>query len=196
MEIENLFAGRHMDMAALEESDAPIIARWFDDPEFVRRFEAVPARPRATAEIAGQILTARDSQDDYLFGFRLRGINALVGYGALDGINWRNRVAWLAVALSSDYWGRGLGREAVRLMLSYAFGELELHRVQLTVFASNGPAISMYEAVGFQREGVYREFLQRDGQRVDMLLMGMLAREWIELAKKGRDCIPSGPDSQ
>jgi RimJ/RimL family protein N-acetyltransferase len=185
LEIESLFAGRHLDMAALDESDAPIIARWFDNPEFVRRFEAVPARPRAAAEIAGQILTARDSQEDHLFGFRLRGINALVGYGALDGINWRNRVAWLAVALSSDYWGRGLGREAVRLMLGYAFDELGLHRVQLTVFASNSPAVGLYEKVGFQREGVYREFLLRDGQRVDMLLMGMLAREWAAMVTLG-----------
>ena len=185
MESKSLFAGQRLEMTALEESDAPIIARWFDDPEFVRRFEAVPARPRAAAEIQGLILTARDSQDDYLFGFRLRGIRSLVGYGALDGINWRNRVAWLAVALSSDYWGRGLGREAVRLMLGYAFGELELHRVQLTVFATNAPAIRLYEGIGFQREGAYREFLQRDGQRVDLLLMGMLAHEWGTLAAGG-----------
>lgn len=178
VQIESLFAGERLDMIALEERDAQIISHWYDDPEFARRFEATPARPRAAAEIAARILAARDSQEDYLFGFRLRTSGALVGWGALDGINWRNRVAWLAVALSPDYWGQGLGYEAMRLMLGYAFRELALHRVQLTVFADNTPALRLYERVGFRREGVYREYLLRDGQRVDMLLMGLLAHEW------------------
>jgi RimJ/RimL family protein N-acetyltransferase len=56
--------------------------------------------------------------------------------------------------------------------------ELNLHRVQLTVFSYNERAIALYEKLGFQREGVYREFIQRDGRRYDMYLYGLLRREW------------------
>jgi RimJ/RimL family protein N-acetyltransferase len=48
----------------------------------------------------------------------------------------------------------------------------------LTVFSYNDWAIRLYEKLGFQREGVFREFLQRDGQVYDMLLYGLLRREW------------------
>jgi RimJ/RimL family protein N-acetyltransferase len=66
----------------------------------------------------------------------------------------------------------------MRLALDYAFSELNLHRVQLTVFAYNARAIALYEKLGFVREGVYREFLHRDGVRYDMYLYGLLRREW------------------
>ncbi len=181
MQVRTLFMAERLQITALEESDASVIASWYTDAEFVRRFEATPARPKGREEIVARIIEARNSQEDYLFGFRLRGADALVGWGALDQINWRNRVAWLALALGPDHWGRGLGGEALHLLLVYAFRELGMHRVQLTVFANNGPAIRLYERAGFCREGVYREFLLRDGKRVDMLLMGMLAHEWAEL---------------
>ncbi len=180
MEVKNLFFTLRLQLAALEESDAALIARWYEHPEFVRRFEATPAHPKSRAELATRIVEARTSQEDYLFGFRLRGDHVLVGWGALDGILWRNRVAWVSLALSPDHWGQGLGREALELLLAYAFRELGLHRVQLTVFADNPTAIRLYEKAGFRHEGVYREFLLRDGQRVDMLLMGLLAHEWLK----------------
>ena len=64
------------------------------------------------------------------------------------------------------------------LILRFAFNELNLHRVQLTVFEYNDRAVAVYERLGFQREGVYREALYRDGVRYDMYLYGLLRREW------------------
>jgi RimJ/RimL family protein N-acetyltransferase len=75
-------------------------------------------------------------------------------------------------------WGKSYGGEALHLLLDHAFGELNLHRVQLTVLACNEPAIALYEKLGFVREGVYREFLLRDRIRFDMYLYGLLRREW------------------
>ena len=50
--------------------------------------------------------------------------------------------------------------------------------MQATVFSYNQPSMQLLTSVGFQREGVYREFLQRDGQRHDMYLFGLLRHEW------------------
>lgn len=46
------------------------------------------------------------------------------------------------------------------------------------MFSYNERAIALYEKLGFQREGIYREFLQRHGKRFDMYLYGILRREW------------------
>jgi RimJ/RimL family protein N-acetyltransferase len=53
-----------------------------------------------------------------------------------------------------------------------------MHRLNLTVFSYNTRAIRLYERLGFVKEGVQREFLQRDGQRHDMIFYGLLASEW------------------
>jgi RimJ/RimL family protein N-acetyltransferase len=64
------------------------------------------------------------------------------------------------------------------LVLRFAFHEINLHRLQLTVFAYNERAIASYERLGFVREGVFREFINHDGRRYDMILYGLLRHEW------------------
>jgi len=90
-------------------------------------------------------------------------------------------MAWLAIGLGPDHWDQGYGQEAMRLLLAFGFQELNLYRVQLTVFSYNPRAIRVYEKLGFQREGVFRQALHRDGQRHDMLLYGLLRPEWEAL---------------
>jgi RimJ/RimL family protein N-acetyltransferase len=74
--------------------------------------------------------------------------------------------------------GRGIGTEATRLIVGYAFEELGLHRVQLDAYAFNDRALRVYEKVGFVREGARREVERRDGVRVDEVLMAVLDHEW------------------
>jgi RimJ/RimL family protein N-acetyltransferase len=85
--------------------------------------------------------------------------------------------------------GRGLGREATRLVLAWAFDVLGVHRVELEVLAGNGRAINCYLACGFVREGIRREAeLYPDGWK-DFIIMGVLRDEWC------RDHPPSPPEA-
>jgi RimJ/RimL family protein N-acetyltransferase len=115
----------------------------------------------------------------YLFAIRPLDADDLLGYVELDGILWAHQIGWLGIGIGEPgNWGRGYGYEALRLALDFAFHELNLYRVQLTVFEYNERAIALYEKLGFRREGVFREFVHRDGRRYDMLLYGLLRREW------------------
>ena len=88
-------------------------------------------------------------------------------------------IGWVAIAFGDEAnRGKGYGYEAMQLLLKFAFHELNLHRVQLTVFEYNIRAIRLYEKMGFVREGTQREFLQRDGRRYDMYFYGLLVHEW------------------
>ena len=69
----------------------------------------------------------------------------------------------------------------MQLILKLAFQEWNLHRVSLAVLGYNERAIRAYEKVGFKLEGALRGFVQRDGQRWDMPMMGVLRKEWEEL---------------
>ncbi|MGE5702707.1 MAG: GNAT family N-acetyltransferase [Clostridia bacterium] len=179
--MNNVLLGEHIKLTVLARQDAHVIATWQEEHGFLRNLDALPAAPKSIEQIEEWLDGARKSANSYLFGIRLKETDELIGYVEIDGILWNHRVAGIAIAIGTQTQrGRGYGREALERLLAFAFMELNLHRVQLTVFAYNQPAITLYEKMGFKQEGVYREFLCRDGQRHDMLLYGMLEREWRE----------------
>jgi RimJ/RimL family protein N-acetyltransferase len=69
----------------------------------------------------------------------------------------------------------------MRLMVRYGFTELNLHRISLTVFEHNPRGIRSYEKCGFKHEGRIRDFQLRDGNRSNLLHMGILRTEWENL---------------
>ena len=81
----------------------------------------------------------------------------------------------------TEYWGRGYGTDAMNVLLRYAFTEINLRRVTLTVFEYNPRAIRSYEKAGFCHEGRLRKVLNKEGRRWDVLYMGILREEWLEV---------------
>ncbi|HEU5012611.1 MAG TPA: GNAT family protein [Roseiflexaceae bacterium] len=174
-----LFSDTTIRLTALTREDLPTIARWYEDADMQRLFDARPAAPRSITDLEQWLDGQRGAHNGVLLGIRRQTDDALLGYVELDGILWAQRVGGLAIVIGERAErGKGYGHAAMQLALRYAFDELNLHRVQLTVFSYNTAAIRLYERLGFQREGVYREFLERDGQRHDMFLYGLLRREW------------------
>jgi RimJ/RimL family protein N-acetyltransferase len=103
-----------------------------------------------------------------------------VGWIGLDGIHWQHGAASLAIGIgSAENRGKGYGSEAIRLLLDFAFNEMNLHHIGLTVFSYNTGARALYERLGFVYEGTRREFMQRDGERWDMHFYSMLRPEWV-----------------
>jgi len=68
-------------------------------------------------------------------------------------------------------WNKGLGIEATRLVLAYAFGLRDIARVELRVLAYNTRAIKSYEKVGFKVREVLKDSAEIDGQRFDDWIM-------------------------
>ena len=164
---------------AREARDLPIFSQWNQDTAFLRRYEAAPAAPKTEKQLAAYIEEQQKSSTAYPFAIRLLDADDLIGYCELDGILWSQGTGWVSIGIGDPALReRGYGTEAMRLLLTLAFDELNLRRVQLTVFSYNAPAIRVYEKLGFQREGLFREFLYRDGRTFDMVLYGVLRREF------------------
>ena len=109
-----------------------------------------------------------------------------VGEARLDNINKTDRRARLAIGLFSErHLGLGLGRDAIKLVLRHAFGDLGLHRVDLRVLSYNVRAIRCYEACGFVREGVERESANVGGQWHDDWIMAILAQDFLNTTGHG-----------
>jgi RimJ/RimL family protein N-acetyltransferase len=179
MNQENLFRGGRIRLTAPRPDDVQTWVRWYEDSSFGRLFDMRPAYPRSVERLHGLLDSMMRSTEGYPFAIRLHENDALIGHVELDDVQWAHRSAWVSIAIGDPAnRGLGYGTEALRLLLDFGFRELNLHRVQLTVFSYNAPAIRLYERLGFVREGAHREALLRDGERYDMYLYGLLAREW------------------
>lgn len=175
----NLLRGELVRLTAVAPGDLPVITRWWSDSGFLRLYNTSPAAPRNEDQLSRRFDLSQTSHDVYLFAVRLLDEDELIGLLEFDGIDWAHRTTFVSIGIGEEgYRGRGYGREAMELGLAFAFNELNLHRVCLTVFSYNEPAIALYERLGFMREGIYREHLERDGRRYDMYLYGLLHREW------------------
>jgi RimJ/RimL family protein N-acetyltransferase len=176
-----LLRGERVRLTAFSQDDPPIIARWYRDTALLRLFDAVAARPQSEAELARRL--QRWEQDENGFYFAIRRIedsdDDLLGLIELDGVLWTHGVCGISIAIGNRAdWGHGYGYEAGELALAFVFQEVNLHRVTATVFSYNKRSRALVEKLGFRREGVFREFLERDGERHDMLLYGLLRPEW------------------
>lgn len=186
----NLLRGRRVRLTALTKDDLRILARWYQDAEFLRLYDSRPAYPRSEAELANWLEELAKDQNTFAFAIRLLEGEELLGYLEIDGVDWQHGVCGLGLGFGDRAnWGKGYGYEATQLGLKFAFHELNLHRVQVTIFGYNERSMALIERVGFQREGVYRERLQRDGQRHDMILYGLLRHEWEAGHQEAREQI-------
>ena len=93
------------------------------------------------------------------------------------GLHEINRATERAVAgyvLAREARGKGLGQRALTLLCRFAFTELRLARVEVTIEAENAASRATAESVGFREEGHLRSYMRIAGQRRDMVMYGLL----------------------
>jgi RimJ/RimL family protein N-acetyltransferase len=164
------------------ELAAGLFSKWSRDSEFIHLLDAEPARLFSVEkykEWFEKHFIEEQKNDELFFLIHSLEEDRAIGLIGLDGIRWVHGEAWVDIGLGErDYWGKGYGSDAMRVLLRYAFAELNLHRLSLSVFEYNTRAIRAYEKSGFTVEGRARQFLNRGGQRYDLIFMGLLRREW------------------
>lgn len=98
-----------------------------------------------------------------------------IGVTAFHRIDIVGGVATLSIILPDNKkWGKGYGKETVKLMVHYGFNILNFHRIQLVVAAKNTAARRIYSETGFREEGVMREAMYQNGSYWDFIMMGLL----------------------
>jgi RimJ/RimL family protein N-acetyltransferase len=174
-----LFTGRLVRLAAATPDDQEALAAWSLDDMYLRMLDDDPIRPQTAASY--HHASNPDGQGSVYFHLRTLQEDKFVGFVVLHSIKWASQTSELAIAIGlPEYRGKGYGQDALRLILNYAFAELNLYRVGLTVMAYNTAAIKSYERAGFILEGAKRQMVCREGQRHDLLIYGILRDEWAE----------------
>jgi RimJ/RimL family protein N-acetyltransferase len=161
------------------EKDPESFASWNRDSEYQRLLDTRPAFLFSPAAIRSY-LEKKIGKDDILFSIRPLEDDRTVGFIELDGFDWQARSAWTAIGIGeAAYRGRGLGTDAMRVMIRFGFEQLNLNRITLNVFEYNQRALHSYEKCGYVEEGRTRQMLNRETRRWDLVYMGLLKEDWL-----------------
>ena len=173
-----LLRGERVRLARLLDSDYALLARWTEDMEnqrLLRRSMVYPSDERDMRDWLGKV----DEYQFIPFGIRTLDDDRLVGMLAIKDIFWQARHCsfFINIGDPADQ-GQGYGSDAVKVMLKYAFWEMNMNRVGLEVMAYNEGARRTYEKIGFTPEGTLRQCVYRDGVYYDVHMMSLLRAEW------------------
>ena len=171
--------GRRLILRVPEHSDALVIADALRDRRVTRPIHLPAAYSiRDAREFIRRNTRGQDDGSKCNLFITLRGNGELIGGCGLDQIRLDVRNAHVGYWLARPYWGKGYASEAASLLISAAFRELGLHRIHTGVFPDNPRSMRVLRRLGFRREGRAREDRIVDGRYRDLILFGLIRREF------------------
>jgi RimJ/RimL family protein N-acetyltransferase len=168
--------GERIRLVPLGPQHAAPLFESLEDPESARLTGTHRTFTRAEIDAYCASRAEQDDRLDWAIEDAVTGQYA--GGIAVNEVDFDNETGGFRIDLVESYRGRGIGPEAIELMLAYLFEVVGLNRVGLEVYAFNPRAQRSYEKVGFVVEGRLREALFWDGERIDTILMGQLRADW------------------
>ncbi|MFX1387675.1 MAG: GNAT family N-acetyltransferase [Promethearchaeota archaeon] len=103
-----------------------------------------------------------------------------IGYAGLIRIQWFTRNAHIFYLIDPNYWGKNLGTEAGRLVIDYAYKELNLHKITARMFAPNKSSLRVAEKIGFKHEITLKKEVFIDGEHIDVLEYAIFKDDWMK----------------
>jgi len=166
-------------LRALELSDVELLVKWRNDYDVTSSLGGntfYVSHLRETEWIKNATL---NDNDNIKLAICCKENDRYIGNVNLSSINWINRTAEYSIMIGEkSLWGKGFGKEATMLIIKYAFEELNLNRIYLTVRDDNNSAINLYKKVGFVQEGILRRSLYKNNKFIDLVIMSILKDEF------------------
>ena len=103
---------------------------------------------------------------------------AIVGAIGCHPIDWANQHCTLGYWIDAACQGNGVMTRCCAALISHLFEEMAVHRVTIQCGTGNVKSCAIPERLGFTREGMMREAEWVNDRWVDLVVWGMLARDW------------------
>jgi len=177
-----MYEGQHIRLRAYTKADLPLAVAFLNEPETRRLLAPGPMFPfKLEDEEKWYDSFNGMSLGDYNFAIETLQESTYIGGCGIKDTDQKNRFAEIGIFLGRNYTDRGYGTEAMQLLSRFCFDELNLNKVKVHVYAFNPRAIRCYEKLGFQKEGVLRDEVFRDGAYHNVITMGLLRAEAAHL---------------
>lgn len=168
-----MIQGDKIYLRPLQFDDWTMTLKWRNDLEFRNLIMShpFPVTEFLEKEWIQHIISDKNNKNIY-FGICCKENDVLVGIVNLHQIDWISRNAFFGIYLGDrSTRGKGFGKEATNLMLSFAFSVLNLRKVNLYVLSNNSPAINIYKKLNFKTEGTLSQHWFSSNKYIDVLLM-------------------------
>ena len=176
-----MLKGKDVLLRPFKRSDISFFLKWFNDPEVVQYLDMhLPMTEMFEEKFIEELGTTR-ARSDVLFVIEAKegASTKPIGNCGLHGIDSKDRNALFGIIIGEkDYWSKGYGVEAARLLINYGFEQLNLHRISSAAVAFNERSLKLHKKLGFREEGCLRQAMFKNGQYHDRLEFGILREEW------------------
>lgn len=155
----------------------PEYLSWLNDDETTRGLSS-GIFPSTIEELKAFLDRAVNNRSVVMFAICDKTNDLHIGNIKLDNFDWISRTCELGLLIGNkNYWGKGIGYEVCKLVLEYAFSDLNVRKVLLAVYENNPAAIHLYKKLGFIEEGRLRQHIYEGGTYHDKFFMGLFAEE-------------------
>lgn len=171
--------GENIYLRIITEADLTLRYRdWFNDAE-VCKGNSHHRFPNYEEDMRTYYERIIKSRENLILAICDKVTDLHIGNVSLQDINPVNRSAEFAIVIGDkNYWGKGVGTEAMRLIVSHGFRELNLNRIELGTFDDNIGMEKLAMKNGFKKEGRSRQAVWKEGRWKDILHFGLLRDEW------------------
>ena len=174
-----MLIGEKVVLRAITREDLDRLCQFQNDVEVEIAGGGDPPAPHAIDRIRAGFERDLDRPAKEVMNFAIEADGLCIGQCGLFHVDETARTVELGIIIGDKaYWGRGYGRDAVSLLLSYAFRYRNFRKVFLRTNGRNERAIRAYKACGFVEEGRLREQVYSDGRYDDQVFMGILRSDW------------------
>jgi ribosomal-protein-alanine N-acetyltransferase len=108
------------------------------------------------------------------WGIEIKGNKGIIGTIGFNAWSSKHKRAEIGYELHPEYWGKGYATEAVSKVISYGFRELELTRIGAVVFIENMASNKLLTKLGFEKEGILRNYMYQNGIPYDTNIYSLL----------------------
>lgn len=172
--------GKKIYLRAMEPEDMEMLRDTVNDPE-IERMVGGWSFPTSAYEQMKWFENVYQDQRNKRFIIVDIKTDLALGMVNLVNIDWKNRVAFTGMKLHSTApHGEGIATDAIMTIMSYAFDQLQLERLDGSWLLYNIPSKKAYEKCGWIEEGIKRHAIFKDGQYFDQAYAGVLKEDYMK----------------
>ncbi|MGG0187137.1 GNAT family N-acetyltransferase [Bacillus rhizoplanae] len=159
----------------LIEDDAQGILNCFSNEDVLRYYGQNPLTDlEQVKNIIRNFLNNYKEKRGIKWGIEIKEIEGIIGTIGFHDWSSEHKRAEIAYALLPEHWGNGYATESVLKVVSYGFTELELTRIGAVVFTENKASNVLLEKLGFQKEGVLKNYMYQNNVAYDTNVYSLL----------------------
>lgn len=163
-----------MKICKLDKNHLQQRCEWLNTPSIYKNMNMQSPITLLETEKWFERIVVNPNRMDLVFGDE-EEIFAMTG---ITNIDTTNGIAEFYIMVNPNHQGKGIGSEATKQTIDYAFSSYNIHKIYLYTNSFNEAANGLYNKLGFEQEGTLRKHKFKNGTFIDRCIYGLLKEDW------------------